>query len=625
MRSRIIKQLVVLVALVLPVPVAGAAGPLDPYFGEALYFAYQGQYFDALQRLDAEIEQHRRVDEPNLDAFYIHLADAEFSVGDFELNYRMHQRAGRAIKAVLEADVPDPIRNEAAYRLARIHFQKGQAEDALQVLDEMHGEVPDSVRDQAEFLRANIYMETGRSSEAVEVLRRLQGARDLRGFSAYNLGIALLQSDRPSEAIAQLDKAGTIRSADQKTLAIRDQSNLILGNLLFEAAEYRRSQSSLDRVRLEGPFSNRALLGAGWAAASAAQYERALVPWSVLAQRDSTDPAVQEALLALPFAYSKLDVHGRAAKLFEGAVETFGSELAKLDASIDSIREGAFLDALSREEIRQDADWVVKLRNLPNAPETFYLVDLMASHDFQTSLQNYLDLEDLRRRLARWQRGLDAFDEMTLIRRNYYEPLLPGLDARFRELDAQIRLRLEQRDQLQKRLDSLLIDPDPNMLATSAERLLGERLDRLEASIRSSDEAANEATRTRIARLRGALIWDLEMNYHQRLTDAHVHLTELTEAVTLMREQYDAFVRARQAATHSFEGYPPQIAGMRSRIARAKAECSRLMERQGQALEGIAIRELLARRNRLEDYQNQARFAFADSYDRAVKEQAQAH
>ena len=110
--------------------------PKDPYFGEALFHAYQGHYFEALERLDAEMAQHygrgraraRHAVSPYID-------HAEFSVGDFELHYRMHHRAGRAIKAVLEADVDEPVRNEAAFRLARIHFQKGQSEDALRALD----------------------------------------------------------------------------------------------------------------------------------------------------------------------------------------------------------------------------------------------------------------------------------------------------------------------------------------------------------------------------------------------------------------------------------------------------------------------------------------------------------
>ena len=193
------------------VALAVAAGPAagnelkDLYFGEALYHAYQGQFFDALQRLDTELAQYHGLDEPGLDTLHYHINGAEFSVGDFELNYRMHHRAGRAIRAVLEGNVDEAVRNEAAFRLARIHFQKDQLEDALHALARIQGEVPEAIEDDVEFLRANIYLAMGRPGDAVEVLRQLQGAGELQGFAAYNLGIALLQDGRSQEAIEQLD------------------------------------------------------------------------------------------------------------------------------------------------------------------------------------------------------------------------------------------------------------------------------------------------------------------------------------------------------------------------------------------------------------------------------------
>src|SRR5881409_3927150 len=152
-------------------PLAG--GDLrDLYFGEALYHALQGRYFDALQRLDTELALHRGLDQPELDRLHYHVNDAEFSVGDFELNYRMHHRAGRAIKAVLEGAVDEAVRNEAAFRLARIHFQKGQLDDALHALERIEGAVPEEIRDDVEFLRANVYMATGLPSEAVKEIGR---------------------------------------------------------------------------------------------------------------------------------------------------------------------------------------------------------------------------------------------------------------------------------------------------------------------------------------------------------------------------------------------------------------------------------------------------------------------
>src|ERR1051325_5499551 len=254
----------------------------DLYFGEALYHAYQGQFFDALQRLDTELAQYRGLDEPELDTLHFHIGSAEFSVGDFELNYRMHQRAGRAIKAVLEGAVDEAVRNEAAFRLARIHFQKDQLDDAENALARIHGVVPAGIRDDVEFLRANIDMATGRPGDAVNVLRQVHAGGSLAGFGGYNLGIALLQDGRTREAIEQLDKAGQLPASDRAGLAIRDKSNLVLGSMLFESGDLERAKQSLDRVRLDGLFSNQALLRAGWTDASAQKYDRALVPWNIL-------------------------------------------------------------------------------------------------------------------------------------------------------------------------------------------------------------------------------------------------------------------------------------------------------------------------------------------------------
>ncbi len=616
-----ISTLVCALSALLPAAPSEGAELRDLRFGEALYYAYQERFFDALERLDVEIAQHYGVDEPQLDSLHYHIGRAEFSVGDFELSYRMHQRAGRAVKAVLEADVPDPVRNEAAFRLARIHFQKDQPDAALQALEGIHGRIPEEIRDEVEFLRANVYLATERPSEAVEVLGPLQDVEKLAGFSSYNLAIALLQDGRQREAIEQLDRAGQAHGGDPATRAIRDKSNLVLGTLLFEASDYERAERSLDRVRLEGPFSNQALLRAGWADVSAAKFDRALVPWSILAERETTDAAVQEAILALPYAYSKLNVHGRAAVLYGRAVEVFGDELLKVEASIRSIREGEFLKALVREEIRQDEDWVIRLRSLPQAPETFYLMSLLASHDFQTALQNYLDLEDLRRKLVAWQRSLEAFTDLIELRRQYYEPLLPEIDRRFRSLDAQMRLRLEQRKHLDRRLRQLLISPRPDQLATADEQQLRSRMNALESALRNGD--APEQSALRLRRLKGVLTWRLATEYHQRLTEAHEHLRELNREIDALTARYDAFVRTRQAATQSYSGYESAIGGLGARAATALERLDRLMAQQGTVLEQVAIQDLELRRERLESYQNQARFAFADSYDRAAKAQVQ--
>lgn len=115
MAARSLALLGLCAAVATAAPADAPSSPRDLFLGEAFYFARQGEYFDAISRLDAELQQHRRVDEQSRDPLHVELGRAEFSVGDFELDYRMHQKAGRAISAVLEGPVAPVVRNEAAY------------------------------------------------------------------------------------------------------------------------------------------------------------------------------------------------------------------------------------------------------------------------------------------------------------------------------------------------------------------------------------------------------------------------------------------------------------------------------------------------------------------------------
>jgi hypothetical protein len=590
----------------------------DLYFGEALYYAHQGDYFEAISRLDTELTQYYGLDEPNLNSLYFHIDNAEFSVGDFELYYRMHDRAGRAIKAVIEGNVDEKVRNEAIYRLAKIYYQKQQPLNALETIEKLQGEIPERIKFEEPFLRAQIYIETGKFSEAINILKNIETEKTLHGYSGYNLGVALFLNGNEQEGILQLNKVGQIKSEDERVQSMRDKANLVLGFRLLEAGQPARAKQFLQRVRLTGPFSNKALLGAGWAAAANGKYDRSLVSWSLLAKRNITDKSVQEVMLGVPYAYGKLDIHGKAAVLYGQALESYSHEIDRLDASITSIRKGSFLKALIREELKQDKLWLVNLRNLPQTPETFYLTEMMASHDFQESLKNYFDLAELEKKLMGWSGYLGAYEEIIKIRSEYYEPLLPEVETKFRALDAKMKLRIEQRDKLDRRLKKMLISPRPDFLMTVDERLILQKITSLEESVKK--QGINDVKLLqRISRLKGVITWNTRIEYDDRFTKAAENLAELDQHVKRLKQIYNSFVRTRQAATQSYKGYDKPLTQLAVRIRAALGKIKVLMARQGHMIEVMAINELEQRRQRLEEYQVKARFAMAESYDRATK------
>ena len=173
-----------------------------------------------------------------------------------------------------------------------------------------------------------------------------------------------------------------------------------------------------------------------------------------------------------------------------------------------------------------------------------------------------------------------------------------------------------------RRRDDLLTTPRPEFLATRSEQVLLARIESIEAAIASDASPARAGLEQRAQRLRGLLTWTLETEYHERLTRFDQNLRSLDEAMAVVRAQYEQFVRSRQAATHSYTGFETPISRLRARVAEAVQKVELLMARQGHLLEVVAIDELMVRRNRLENYRDKARFALADSYDRATQAQA---
>lgn len=598
-----------------------AGNSKDLYFNEGLYYAFQGKYFDAITRLDAELGQYNNLDEPELNSLHQFIKQAEFSVGDFELYYRMHKRAGRSIKSVIESDVSEITRNGAAYRLAKIYHQKQQPKDALKAIEVIKGDVPEKIKYDIDLLKAQILISNEKFDDAIKVLEKIQDINEVAGYAAYNLAIAYIGNGEEINGISQLDKVGQVNSDDDAVLAIKDKANLVLGYQLMQDKNIALAKKYFERIRLTGPFSNKALLGLGWANLADKKYQNALTPWSILVKRKSTDPSVQEALSGLPFSYGKLEAHGKAAVLYGNALEVYTQQIDRLDASIKSIREGNFLKAIVRKEFSIDEDWLINLRDLADTPETYYLMKLLASNDFQEALKNYFDLTQLKMKISHWNKNLDSYAELINKRKNYYTPLFPKVQDQFRALDSRMKLRVAQKSTVENRLDHMLVSPRPDYLTTASERLLLNRLFSLGDKINSEKNIENKKTQSRINRLKGFVKWNIETNYQDRFFKAHNNFKDLQQGFDDLEIVYRSFIRSRQTATQSYIGYDNTIHQLKIRIQDADEKINELIPRQGYLLEKMAVINLQEQRKHVEALQIKSRFALAESYDRAVKAQ----
>jgi hypothetical protein len=583
----------------------------DPHWGDVLFYFYQGDYLQSLTRLGAG--QH-------FDRLPSHALESELLKGGLYLSLGQHEEAGRIFKALLNDNVPLDVRNRAWFYLAKVWYQRNYLEEAATALSSIHGALPDVLEPERHLLEAQVLMYLNRYDDAIRALERWQpvnGGDAWSQYARFNIGVALVRKERLEEAAVLLDGVGQIDAPTEELAALRDKANLALGFAWLKADRPADAKRVLQRVRLEGPQSNKALLGAGWADSAEQRYTKALAPWLELRGRNMLDSAVQESYLAVPYAYTQLNADKQAAEQYMLAVTAFGEESQRIDQSIASIRSGALLDAIVANDSGDQVGWYWQLQNLPDAPETRYLYHLLASHEFQEGLKNYRDLKLMQRNLATWALSVVAFDDMVDTRRRAFEQREPGLQMTLDNVDLDA---LEARkNELESRIKAIERDNDVVGLGTARELEQWRKVERIEQVLASADQndPLVHEMREKTRLLRGTLLWDFNASYKARLWRMRKELRELDVAYKEGRRRWVLVERAREDYPARTEKFAERVAQLEPRIAALSARLDDAGRMQNEHLAAIAVRELESQKQRLAAYSLQARFALASIYDRA--------
>lgn len=594
-------------------PLVGAPQVVrDLHWGDVLFYFYQGDHLQALTRLGAA-QEFNRVGH--------HAVEAELLKGGLYLSLGQHEEAGRIFKALLDGNVPLDVRNRAWFYLAKVWYQRNYLEEAASALTSIRGALPGDLEPERHLLEAQVLMYMGRYDEAIRALERWQPAGDgsdaWSSFARFNIGAALVRQERLEDAARLLDRVGQIEPRTEELAALRDKANLALGFAWLKANRPADAKSVLQRVRLEGPLSNKALLGVGWADSAQQHHEKALAPWLELRQRSVLDAAVQESYLAVPYAYAQLDATSQAAEQYMFAVEAFAQEAQRIDQSIAAIRDGRMLEMVIAHDKGEQVGWYWQLAALPDAPETRYLYHLLASNEFQEGLKNYRDLKLMQRNLAAWSLSVAAFENMIDARRHAFEQRLPAMRQTLDTVDLD---GLEARkNELESRLNAIERDDDVAGLATSHELEQWAKIQQIEKMLASADESDPmvQEMREKARLVRGALQWNFNGSYKARLWRGRKELRELDVAYKEARRRSVLVQRAREEYPARTEAFAGRVAGLQPRIDSLSARLDATAISQSRYLAAIAIKELEAQKERLAAYSLQARFALASIYDRA--------
>jgi tetratricopeptide (TPR) repeat protein len=580
----------------------------DPHFGEVLYHFYQQKYFSAITHLmAAQAGQHVKH----------HKDEAELLRGGMYLSYGLHREAGKIFQRLIDQGAPPDVRDRAWFYLAKIWYQRGYVEQAVEALSRIQQALPGDLQEERQVLAALLLMKREKYKEVVKVLGRFSGRSEWASYARYNMGVALVKLGQKDDGVKLLEDIGEMRAGDNEMRALRDKANLALGYTFLRLGGPERAESYLENVRLKGPFSNKALLGMGWALSARGQDKRSLVPWMELQSRHPIDVAVQESLLAVPYALRQLKADKQSLQNYEAAISVYSAEIARLGHAIESIRAGKLLIADLLQGPATETGWFWRLKRLSDTPESRYLTHLLARHDFHEALKNYRDLVFLSANLSQWLINIDAFDAMLETRRKGYEERLPRIIQKYNALD--LTSLVERRDDYAERLASIVGQHNAMALANSEERRLLATLDRVNARIdRISDDTDIADYRVQHKLFSGLLLWQISTDYKPRLRRAKKAIQELDDALVQAESRQQSLQAAQKYARKGFEGYQSRITTLRQRLRKLESQVKVVIRDHQHYLQELAVAALETQKKRLRAYITQARFGIAQIYDRSV-------
>ena len=592
-------------------PPPGKVRDLD--YGDVLFHFFQDDYFDALVRLEVSRDLGR---------IEHHAAEADLLSGGLYLSLGLHVEAARIFNRLLAGPVPQSVSDRAHFYLARIGYQRGYYAEAWRSLERIRAPLPGPLESERQLLASNVLMAQGRFSEAVGALQAATDD-DWAPYARFNLGVAMVRSGSAEEGRRLLESVGTMPAQSEEDRSLRDRANLALGFAHLQERTGEPAVAALSRVRLDGPFTNKALLGLGWAESDVQRPERALVPWLELREGRLLDSAVQESFLAVPYAYAQLASNGQAAQQYRLAVQAYAQESTRIDESIAAIREGGFLDAILDAAPQDDTvGWFWQLQSVPDAPHTRYLYHLLASHEFQEGLKNYRDLRIMQRNLARSRESLAAFDDMVAARDQAAAARAPRKTEVLASTD--LESLAQRQDELTARVAEIAARRDVAALATDVERRQWAALERIEQVLAGLPPGPQrEALAERARLLRGTQLWQFDAGYKVRLRRAEASLRESAAALDEARERVALVEQAGDSAPRDTAGFARRVDDLAQRVETMGPRIDATAAAQQRMLANLAVQELEAQKRRLASYAMQAQFALASLYDGATARVAQ--
>lgn len=615
MKKRLIAS--VLLSLSLPLSAADEAGSKrvdlahdvrDPAYGQILYHYYQKQYFAAMTDIVVALERNELPTQGDR---------ARVLLGALYASYGMPAEAETLFNQLLSESVAPELASRVWLHLAEIYYRNQRYDDAMALLDTHLSTVPEDVSDSYRALRTRLLMKLQRYEETAPLLAELDRNPSLSGYLRYNLAVSRINAGQGSEGERLLWQLVNLPPDDDEINALKDKSMLALGVHYLRTGNHAQARALMEAARLEGPYSEMALLLHARAWLASDEPGRALPSLTALSRRSMQFEEAQEAALALPFLYEKLGDWRRAQQAYRDAIAAYSEHFNYLAGLEATIRSGDWFAALAPEPRYSTAMEAVP-RFEPARVESFATFrTLFATHVFQKSWRAWHEQVRQQNLLQDWQRKLPALNELLAAHVRKYRDGLPA--ARQMLADVHEAGMDERLNELEQRLTRAAAQGDWYALADAGKQPLIDAMADVRQRADKLGDRLKPELRDKAALYAGVLKWELAQQEVPREWHHRRALDQLAGLMADNRKAIAALERAASGASASVYQLGEELASLNNELYALASTGERLKGRLQQRIEGLALAEVSRTRERLQYFIAESWAAMADLEHRALR------
>lgn len=583
--------------------------------GTTMYDFYLGDRFSALNDI-LLAKAMGRIDDS--------VTTSELLLGDLYTAFGMPDEADTTFSRMASRDMRSQTRNETLFRKGRLQYQQGNYFEAERILNVPLDTQVTGLEAERRVMLANVLMSRNEFDAARNLLSPISLSSPLGSYAAYNTGVAHLRASRAPEGVRLLEQVMNLPVSDSETNALKDRAALAIGYNYLQLQAPDKAREALVNVRLEGPFSNGALLALGYANYEKKDYKRSLSFWLELLTRNPGDPAVQEAMILAPRAYEALKANQQAFFGYKLAITTLNNQLAEVDKLGESIKSPEWLSLLSpSSDGGANADPLdVPASVAPADNKSISLLyELFAQHPFNEGFQQYEQLLRLKDLLGQRAIDLRAMRDMAGVLQKR-QSALPGITSRVDATQKRLGLVADRWLILEKRGRQVARDgKSVSGGAVSVQNM--ERQFKLgqmdEYLAKQPDTAANKALKNRVRTLKGLVVMDIASrapaSQEQIYADIASNETQLRLTQIRMEALQQLLVDNKKVAGANNEAHIRQLEG---RLQSSQKQLDKALDEYRTYLRVLAENQLDDTRTRINNDLAEAHLSIARLQDAAL-------